>query len=164
MYRSQTYGELELKQIPEKILQYYERNKHYESQFSVVIGTDSQNFSDTKIVTVIAVICEGHGGIYFYEISREPRIDNIRQKLYEETSRSLNTAMELLKIIEDNEEYNLLIDKCHFVLHVDAGKTDRSKTRELIPELVGWIKSCGYDCEVKPDSYVASSIADKLSK
>ena len=39
-----------------------------------------------------------------------------------------------------------------------------AKTKELIPELVGWIKSCGYDCEVKPDSFVASSIADKISK
>ncbi|MBR4734133.1 MAG: hypothetical protein IK081_15370, partial [Lachnospiraceae bacterium] len=36
--------------------------------------------------------------------------------------------------------------------------------KELIPGLVGWIKACGYDCKVKPESYAASSIADRISK
>ena len=53
---------------------------------------------------------------------------------------------------------------CHFSIHIDAGHSNHGKTKDLIPELVGWIKSCGYDCEVKPDSFVASSIADKISK
>ena len=52
----------------------------------------------------------------------------------------------------------------HFSIHVDAGVSPHGKTRELIPELVGWIKSCGYDCETKPYSWVASCIADKISK
>ena len=51
-----------------------------------------------------------------------------------------------------------------FVIHVDAGNSPDGKTRELIPDIVGWIRSCGYDCVVKPDSYTASSIADRISK
>ena len=53
---------------------------------------------------------------------------------------------------------------CPIAIHVDAGNSDIGKTKELIPELVGWIRACGYDCEVKPDSFVASTIADRLSK
>ncbi len=163
MFRSQTYGDLELKQIPEKLLDYYNRMKHYDTEFSIIVGTDSQNFSDTKMVSVITMICEGHGGIYFYEVTRQPLIRDVRTKLHIETHASLNVATELISLLEDKVFEDLFMD-CHFSIHIDAGHSNRGKTKELIPELVGWIKSCGYDCEVKPDSFVASSIADKISK
>ena len=38
------------------------------------------------------------------------------------------------------------------------------KTRDLIKGLTGWVHAMGYECEVKPDSYSASTIADRLSK
>ncbi|NLV77640.1 MAG: hypothetical protein GX023_11860, partial [Tissierellia bacterium] len=47
-------------------------------------------------------------------------------------------------------------------IHVDAGKNGQSS--KLIPEIVGWIKACGFGCETKPNSYAASSIADKYTK
>ena len=49
-----------------------------------------------------------------------------------------------------------------FAIHVDAGKN--GKTREVIPDIVEWVKACGFECETKPNSFVASSIADKYSK
>ena len=109
------------------------------------------------------MICEGHGGIYFYEVTRQPLIRDVRTKLHVETNASLNVASELIRLLED-KEYEELFMNCHFSIHIDAGHSYHGKTKDLIPELVGWIKSCGYDCEVKPDSFVASSIADKISK
>lgn len=163
MFESQTYGKLEIKEIPDKILEYYNKVKEYDTKFSIIIGTDSQNFSDTKMVTVIAVISEGHGGIFFYEITRQPIIKDVRTKLHIETQESLNVASTLISILED-EKFEEMFMQTHFAIHVDAGASDKGKTKELIPELVGWIKACGYECEVKPDSFVASSIADKISK
>ena len=52
--------------------------------------------------------------------------------------------------------------KYSFCIHVDAG--ENGKTKSVIPEIVGWVTSCGYDCVTKPKSYAASSIADKYSK
>ena len=49
-------------------------------------------------------------------------------------------------------------------LHIDAGYSDIGKTKELIPMLTGWVRACGYDCKVKPESFTASSIADKITK
>ena len=69
MFKSQTYGNLELEQIPEKLMDYYNKNKDYNEPFEIIIGTDSQNFDQTKIVSVIVITCEGHGGIFFYEIT-----------------------------------------------------------------------------------------------
>ena len=75
----------------------------------------------------------------------------------------INIASQIVEILEQ-PEYEELFMNSTFTIHVDAGRSEKGKTKELIPELVGWIKSCGYDCEVKPDSFVASSIADKISK
>ncbi len=163
MFKSQTYGDVELTQIPEKLKDWYEKNKHFESDFSIVIGTDSQNFSDTKMVSVITMICEGHGGIFFYEISHQDLIKDVRVKLHTETNTSLNLADNLIEILEQ-KEYEELFLNCHFSIHIDAGHSTYGKTKDLIPELIGWIKACGYDCEVKPDSFAASSVADKISK
>ena len=163
MFKSNTYGNLELEEIPSKICDYMQKMKHYDVPLQIVVGTDSQNFDKTKIVSVIAVTCEGHGGIFFYEVERIRRISDVRMKLTEETTRSLDIMTRLVEIIE-KDEYKELRDNSTLAIHVDAGWSDKGKTKELIPMLVGWIKACGYDCKVKPDSFASSSIADKLSK
>ena len=161
MYISETYGKLELSQIPEKINEYYEKMKLYDTPIHIIVGTDSQNFDKTKLVSVIAVYCEGHGGIYFYEISRIDKIKDIRVKLHVETGEILKITTELVDLLESFPD---LFMNTTLSIHIDAGLNPNGKTRELIPELVGWIKSCGYDCETKPESWVASTIADRISK
>ena len=164
MYKSPTYGKLSIEQIPDKILMFYNDHLKYEAQTQIIIGTDSQNFDRTKIVSVIAVVCEGHGGIFFYEITHQPLIRDVRTKLHVETNDSLRVAETLVEAMENSGKYEEMYVNCPIAIHVDAGNSTSGKTRELIPELVGWIKACGYDCSVKPDSFVASTIADRLSK
>lgn len=165
MYRSETYGKLNMDQVPDKLLKFYYSMKHFNTAIQVVVGTDSQTFSkETKIVNVIAIICEGHGGIYFYEMSKVPKMSDVRTKLYTETQMSLEAADKLLALLEADAHYADLYENTTFTIHVDAGRSEQGKTKELIPSIVGWIKSCGFDCEVKPDSFVASSIADRISK
>ena len=163
MYQSATYGELEITQVPEKIRDYFEKMKHYDTPFKMTVGSDSQSFDTLKLVNVIAVTCEGHGGIFFYEITRLPRTNDVRQKLTTETNESLQAMMKLTEILE-GKGYEELREKMSVAIHIDAGWNPDGKTKELIPGLVGWIKACGYNCEVKPEAYVASTIADKISK
>ena len=137
-------------EIPQALLNFYNRNKEFESQMSIIIGTDSQNFSDTKMVSVIAMICEGRGGIFFYEVSHLNLIKNIKQKLQTETGESLNLATRLIDMLESKEDYIDMFTDCLFAIHVDASNNDKGKTKALIPELVGWIKACGYDVKTKP--------------
>ncbi len=163
MYKSATYGDLELKQVPEKIRDYYEKMKKYDTPFKVTIGSDSQTFDTLKLVNVISVISEGHGGIFFYEITRLNRTNDVRQKLTTETNESLQVALKLTDILE-GKEYDELRDNMSMSIHIDAGWSPNGKSKEFIHELVGWIRGMGYDCEVKPNSFVASTIADKISK
>ena len=164
MYKSPTYGKIGIEQIPDKILMFYNDHLKFESQMQIIIGTDSQNFDKTKVVSVVAVICEGHGGIFFYEVTHQPLIRDVRTKLHVETNDSLRVAESLVETMENDKKFEDMYLSCPIAIHVDAGNSKNGKTRELIPELVGWIKACGYDCSVKPDSFVASTIADRLSK
>ncbi len=164
MFNSQTYGKLNMNGVAESLKDFYERTKQFDTLFQITVGTDSQSFAnETKIVSVIAAHREGHGGVFFYEVTHLDKISNVKRKLTEETSRSLATATELVEVLE-NDGYKTLRDNSLISIHVDAGWSDKGKTKELIPMLVGWIKATGFDPLVKPDSYAASSIADRISK
>lgn len=152
--RSPTYGEVSYEKMIYIIKKFISKSPN--SVYNISVGTDSQNFEDTKTVMVVAIHRVGSGGIFFYDIKRVKKITNIAQKLFFETSMSLDIATKLLEMLQ-NEGIDFGIS-----IHVDAG--NNGKTSKLIPEIVGWIKSCGFDCETKPNSYAASSIADKYSK
>lgn len=166
MFKSPTYGPILFENIPKKMHTFIESTLKYNSDYKITIGTDSQNFSDTKIVSVIAIVCEGHGGAFFYEVTHVPKIQDVRTKLYTETQMSLDVAMRFIDVLEksDTIECKTIYNKCPIAIHVDAGNSPEGKTSQLIPEIVGWVRACGYECAVKPDSYAASSIADKISK
>lgn len=164
MFVSPTYGKMGFNELCVRLKDYFDKMKSTESPIQLIIGTDSQNFSDTKIVRVICMLCEGHGGIFFYEITRQMRINDVRTKLHVETNDSLGLATRLVDNLEENEAFHEMYLSCPISIHIDAGNSEKGKTKDLIPELVGWVKSMGYDCETKPDSFVASTIADRISK
>ena len=162
MFKSNTYGSVEMHDIVRIV-----KNRIIGSlgnEFNIMVGTDSQNFDKTKVVSVIALHEVGHGGIFFYKVTHIHRINNVSQKLLYETQLSLDCAKSLIDAfveleIETGFEYEKYLNFC---IHVDAGINGPSK--QVIPEVVGWIKSCGYDVSIKPESVAASSIANKYSK
>ena len=108
--------------------------------------------------------CEGERGIFFYEVSKIPLVRDVRRKLHIETNASLNLATALVDVFETEERYHEMYLSVPISIHIYAGNSEKGKTKELIPELVGWVKSSGYDAETKPESFVASCVADRLSK
>ncbi len=151
------------KEIIDIITNYILENIH--ANYEITVGTDSQNFDRTKMVEVIAVHRIGKGGIFFYNISYINKINNLRQKITEETQRSLTIADGLLEeleisLIDHNIDINEL--NMNFQIHCDIGQEGKTKT--LIKEITNWVTSLGYICLIKPDSYTASGIANKYSK
>lgn len=153
---SKTYGEVSIDHMAQIIKEYIESDK--DSEYTISVGTDSQNHTLTKIVIAVAVHRHGKGGIFFYETRYERLIKNLKQKIYFETSLSLEIAGVISKYFALNGlEQDIEI-------HTDIGTNKNGKTYELIKEITGWVTSTGYKCEIKPNSYTASSIADKFSK
>lgn len=134
-------------------------------EYEITVGTDSQNHSQTKMVEVIALHRIGHGGIFFYRVDYVRKIKSLKEKIVEETSRSLENASGLLddvqlQLLEEGIDIDDL--NIHFIIHCDIGH--EGKTQALIKEIVSWVHSAGYECQIKPDSYAASGIANKISK
>lgn len=161
MYITGSGKQVEFEDVIVKLKEFYNKTKQYDSEYQIIVGTDSQNHANTTVVNVIAMVCEGHGGIFFYEKTTIPKVKDVKIKLQIETNESLNVALKLVDLVEKDEELYL---NCPISIHVDAGNSVKGKTKELIPGLVGWINSCGFSASVKPDSFAASSIADKFSK
>lgn len=169
---SPTKGKLNIGQVAKEIVNYIDKAT-LGDEIQIIVGTDSQNFSDTKMVNVVAVRRVGKGGIFFYNINRMDKITNIKDKLYTETSLSLSLANclvdSLTDILGDNavdlmngNDPSIRGHKISFGIHVDAGYN--GPTKAVISEITSWVNACGYDVAVKPESFVASSIADKYSK
>jgi uncharacterized protein len=152
--RSLTYGEVSFERMCHIIKSFI--SKDTDKKYEVTVGTDSQNFDITRTVIVVAVWRVGSGGIFFYDTKLIKKITNLQQKIFYETSLSIETAKILEGALKDD---NL---SCDVTIHVDVGP--RGKTSQLIPDIRAWVNSYGFKCKTKPDSYTASCIANRYSK
>lgn len=157
IFISPTNGKMTKAEIYDFILKKIQENQiTKEHDYSIIVGTDSQNSYKTKMVLVICLIDKGHGGRYFYHIDWMKKIKDINSKIYTETEKSLEIARELNEFLHDNDV------RAEVEVHVDIGR--HGKTKELIQGILGWVTSEGFTAKIKDESWVASTIADKISK
>lgn len=154
MYHSETYGDMPLEKVKQKISLFM--SQHKEDRYQVIIGTDSQkkNGGTTDFVTAIIVHRLGSGGIYFWKRVVDSKIRVLKQRIMEEATMSLATAHDLLNLFKANG-----VREFDFVIHVDVGT--QGPTRELITEVVSMIRGSGFNVKTKPESYGASKVADR---
>lgn len=139
------------------------------AEYDITVGTDSQNHKMTRMVEVIAVCRVGDGGIFFFRREDIPKIKVLKEKIIEETNRSIENATGFIdalqeELLEDLIDLDEMFEegRLSFTVHADIGK--RGKTQELIKEICAWIKASGFEARIKPDSYAASGVANMLSK
>ncbi|MBO8125706.1 MAG: ribonuclease H-like YkuK family protein [Firmicutes bacterium] len=126
----------------------------------LIIGTDSQYREDkgTCFVTAIIVHREGKGGRYYYRKYIEPNVArNLKQRLFFEASQSLGLASRLAEKLAENGYADLNVE-----IHLDVGEAGPS--REILKEVVGMIIGSGFGAQIKPNSFGASSVADRYTK
>ena len=156
-----TNGTLTMREAVDRIVEYI--NQEPDKEYDIAIGTDSMTYSTTQFVLAITVHRLHNGGIFFYKRLYHDKIANLRYKITQETSISVETANLLVdEFFEKGIDLTDKDGKIHFHIHMDIGSD--GPTKELIQELTGWITALGYDFEIKPDSYAASHIADRYSK
>lgn len=158
-FNSPTKGVVSISDIVSEIVSFVEEEP---SRFyRLVIGTDSQTRkidgnSEVDFVTAIVVHRIGRGGRYFWR--KEKRNGNppiLRDKIYTETLMSLEVAQSLVP------EIRKLVSPAKYDLeiHIDVGPL--GPTREMIREVVGMVNGNGFVARTKPDSWGASTVADK---
>lgn len=130
------------------------------SFYSLIIGTDSQTRNsngktEVDFVTAIIVYRKGKGARYFWRKEKHKKFKLLRDKIYTETLMSLDIAQELVPQVRKTVSPS----KYDLEIHIDVGPL--GPTREMIREVVGMVNGNGFVAKTKPDSWGASSVADK---
>ena len=138
--------------------QVYESINDYVHQGGIIyVGTDSMLRNDyCKFVSVIAIHSnEMKIANYFFKKKSLPanQYQALQNKIFEEVDCSIEIAREL----SNN------FPKAKIEVHVDVGKSNRSKTKMYVEMLKGWVTGLGFGFKIKPHSW-ASYVADWHSK
>ncbi len=150
-----TRGRIDLDAMSRDIIDFMAEDT--ESKYTLIIGTDSQLGRMVCFVTAIIIYRNGKGGRFYYRRFFNKRIPSLRQRIYMETSYSLDMA----NILTENLNVGG-IDNLNVEIHMDVG--NNGKTKEIIREVVNLVIGCGYMAKIKPDSCGASKVADKYTK
>lgn len=166
-FRSPTFGVCNIDRMIDIIL--HKIRNRPDSEWTVAIGTDSQNKGNiTRICSAIIVIEKGKGGSYFYSKNIVPRIMVLQQRMLKEAEISINIGHKIIETIENkfiNGESDILDYNVELEIHCDFGNNGKSKGS--IAAALGWITAefgGQISAKIKPDSLAASCIADKYTK
>jgi predicted RNase H-related nuclease YkuK (DUF458 family) len=153
-FTSPTRGKITHEQMYEDILGFV--NDFPNDKFRLIIGTDSQPGQITCFVTAVIIHREGKGAKFYYDRSFHQTPLTLRHRIFEEATRSLEMAGDLIRFMADRSP-ELTIE-----IHVDIG--EKGRTRELIQQVVNMINMSGFLAKIKPNSFGASKVADRFTK
>ncbi|MEK7520791.1 MAG: ribonuclease H-like YkuK family protein [Patescibacteria group bacterium] len=125
-------------------------------RYKIIIGTDSakDGLHGADFVTAIVVRRVGNGGRYFWRRVELDKIYTMRDRIIREVLISLDVARELLTCLEKNR-----LPEFDFEIHADVG--ENGATKVMIQEITGMIRANNFEVKTKPESYAASSVADR---
>lgn len=128
-------------------------------EYNLIIGTDSFLSDETVFVSAVIVHRVGHGGRYFYKKSRRRKITNLKQRIFHETTLSIELATAVREGLSTN---GFKLDGIPFEVHLDVGMD--GETKEIVKQVVGMVRGSGYEAVTKPGAYGASKVADRHSR
>ncbi|MBO8138147.1 MAG: ribonuclease H-like YkuK family protein [Desulfotomaculum sp.] len=152
---SPTKGKLSFEEMMEDIIKYIKGLPN--SSYKIIIGSDSQVKKETVYITAVIVHRLGKGAKYYYRKRTERKVKSLRQKIFFETSLSLEVGGLVTRYLSQIGHIDEQVE-----IHIDVGK--QGETKELIKEVVGMVTGSGFQAKIKPEAYGASSVADKHSK
>lgn len=124
----------------------------------VYIGTDSQVLG--LKISIVTCICLYRNGLpknsifYIKEKLNTERYPTLRSRMLLEAYRSLEVALEVDQLVDGQ-----------LTVHLDIGSdVAKNKTAKFQNELQFLFKSQGFGCEIKPNSWASSCVADRFTK
>ncbi len=168
-FQNLSQNNMPFEQVFLNILQFMEKDPT--GNFKLMFGTDSQVYSrETKFITGI-VVQQARKGVWacFRKVIVPRKMDNLHERISYETTLteevvSLFTEEKkerLIQIVLPNvyKGASLTIEG-----HIDIGSGERNKTRIFVKEMISRMNSIGLKAKIKPDSFVASSYANRFTK
>ena len=153
-FYNDSLGKVSFGAVIDEVLAYVAKDTS--AEYRIFIGSDSLSH-DTRasIVSTIVAYKIGNGGRYFWHRFQREDIYNLRDKIHAEVQCSIELAQKVLLALSDK-----IADlPSKLEVHLDVGQN--GNTRDLITEVVGWVRAYGLNVKTKPDSVAATSVADR---
>lgn len=134
-------------------------NNEYNNK--LIVGCDSiQQGPKTVYISTVVLYNEGHGGNILYMQDEVKRIPDSQRfdRLFKEVLKASALAQYIQKVLEENKKY------IPITVHIDINSKENTGSNNVYDAGVGMIKSLGFECFGKPDSWAASHVADMIAK
>jgi len=154
-FNSPTFGNLDYRQVLNKIADYIKED--LDSSYKIIVGSDSQaRIGDVDFVTAIIAHRLGKGGIYFWRKTKLHNQHSMQERIARETQMSLELAWQMREDFRHNG-----LSAYEPEVHLDVGMDGVS--RDMVKWVTGMILGSGFVYKIKPDSFAASSVADRYT-
>jgi hypothetical protein len=155
-----TKGTLKIEEVVEELFKYISEKP--EKFYDVIVGCDSSSSEDPHFPLAVVILRVGEGGRFFLKkIGYKGRkFYSWKQRILEEVYLSCQLALYL----RENFEKKIKSGDYHYqfrYIHADIG--ENGATRDMIKEVTGLIKGNGFEPKIKPEAYVASTVADRYA-
>ena len=153
-----TKGNLDVNQVGEEIIGYM--MQHPEKSYDVIVGCDSSSGEEPTFPVAIVVLRKGEGGRFFLKkiAYQNRKFYNWKERIREEVLLSCQVA---LFFREDLERRKNNLNYQFRYIHADIG--ENGQTKDMIKEVVGLIRGNGFEPKIKPEAYVAATVADRYT-
>lgn len=135
--------------------------------YEIVVGCDSPSDIKPFFPVVLVVLRKGMGGRFFitkikYPDSENKKFIRFQQRILQEVYLSCEFALKFREALKEKTEKMPEAPNYQFeYIHADVG--ENGKTKDMIKEVVGLIISNGFTPRIKPESFAASSVADRFT-
>lgn len=152
-------GRLTKEEVLKELLNYFQEEP--KKSYEIVVGCDSSEREGSFFV-VIVTLRKGAGGRFFAKkISFQRRSFSLKERILKEVLLSCDLALSLReKIQEMIKKFLPDLDYQFKYIHADIG--ENGATKAMIKEIVNLIKGNGFEPKIKPESFAASVVADRL--
>lgn len=156
-------GSLTFNQVISEIFSYV--NQEHKEKYEIVVGCDSSSDQRPNFPVALVVLRKGRGGRFFLTKIRyddKKVFYSMRDRILEEVYLSCAIALKFRDALKEKIfTTNANPDYEFEYIHADIGTS--GPTKEMIKEVVGLIKSNGFEPKIKPHSFAASIVADRFS-
>lgn len=156
-------------QVYARILRFM--NLSHNGNYRLMIGTDSQiHLKSTVFITGIVILNEGKGA---WACIRKVKIPRKIKPLHERISYETTLTEEVVSLFTEERKAKMIDIVLPYIYqgasftmegHLDIGSGNRNKTKIYVEEMTARIEAMGLEAKIKPDSFVASSYANRFTK
>jgi predicted RNase H-related nuclease YkuK (DUF458 family) len=155
-----TKGNLKIEGVIKELFNYISEKP--EKFYDIIVGCDSSSGEEPHFPLAVVILRKGEGGRFFLK-----KIGYKNRKFYNWKTRILEEVLlscELALFLRENVENKLKANSFNYqfrYIHADVG--ENGQTKDMIKEVTGLIRGNGFEPKIKPEAYVASTVADRYA-